>query len=411
MHQDFDSGRSVYLDRDDDGSVRALRHLDEPVPSQARTPQLVAMEYLHSYADLLAVPAEGMAHLSESCANHPEPAGVELRYHCEKAQFDTATVAYHQTVLGLPVWEAGVAVQMSTSPYRVLCAQSTQHTDVRVKTPREAALRRAESLTTAQLAKALGLPARDGGVQPSSKALEIEGRELVVYRYESDKVQRDGPPSVIVRDVDGPRGGNGRARRADVEVVERPSDINEASMPWLPLPLIPDNIAEGEHRVGLRVDFALPVTSWGTLHWTAILDVETSSVLYLRPHVDDVTGLVFEVDPVTTNGGPLPSGTNAALNPIRVARPLLGLTAPSGGSQSLAGDTVALVDSELPPSPDPPHRAAPTSTSTLAPTTSRPSTPMSTATGSSASSTAWASVARATSEGRRSRARSTTGAG
>ena len=57
---------------------------------------------------------------------------------------------------------------------------------------------------------------------------------------------------------------------------------------------------------------------------------------------------MFEVDPITTNGGPAPSGTSATLNPVRVSRPLLGLNPPVGGTQSLSGDTVSLVDSEAP---------------------------------------------------------------
>ena len=52
------------------------------------------------------------------------------------------------------------------------------------------------------------------------------------------------------------------------------------------------------------------------------------------------TGLVFDIDPVTTNGGPLPSANSAALNPVRVAETLLGLTAPTAGTQTLTGDTV-----------------------------------------------------------------------
>ena len=130
MDQEFNVGRNVYLDRDQQGTVRQLRHIDQPFASPARTPQLVAADYLHSYADLLQVPATGLAHITESPAQRPEPADVELRYLGEKQQFDTATVAYHQTALGRPVWEAGVAVQMTVSPFRVLSSQSTQHPDV-----------------------------------------------------------------------------------------------------------------------------------------------------------------------------------------------------------------------------------------------------------------------------------------
>ena len=183
-------------------------------------------------------------------------------------------------------------------------------------------------------------------------APEIERRQLVIYKYEAHRVQRDAPPIVI-----GLQNGNGHAKNGHATngTTTKASNgrkaaltADESSMPRLPLPGVPDSIREGGHYVSLKVDFVLALPDWGSLHWTAILDVETLAVLYVRPHVDDVTGLVFDIDPVTTNGGPSPSATSAALNPVRVAEPLLGLNAPSNGTQSLAGDTVALVDSESP---------------------------------------------------------------
>jgi len=211
MDQEFDVGRNVYLDRDEHGTVRQLRHVDVPFQSHARTPQLVAAEYLHSFADLLELPPAGLGRLSDSPARRPEAAEVELRYLGEKEQFDTATVAFHQTALGLPVWEAGVAVQMTTSPFRVLSSQSTQHPGVRVDPPGEDELKRVESLSSAQLARSLGLHLRDGDDQPSRKQLDIEARQLVIYRYEADEVQRDGPPSMIERATRNGKAANGRA--------------------------------------------------------------------------------------------------------------------------------------------------------------------------------------------------------
>src|SRR6266566_5290434 len=309
MEQEFDATRNVYLDRDQQGTVRQLRHVDAPFVSQGRTPQLAAAEYLHNFGDLLQLTAAELGHLGLPPATQPQDAGVEFRYLGEKQQFDMATVAYNQTALGLPVFEAGVAVQMKTAPFRVLSSQSTQHPDIHVDRPTADAVKRAESLQAAQLARALGLNSRDTGPErPDRKSLVIERRQLIVYRYEADKVQRDGPPAIITAQHD----------------------------------------ENGRHYVSVRVDFVLPLPTWGPLHWTAILDLASLTVLYLRPHVDDVTGLVFDVDPVTTNGGPLPSANSAALNPVRVSETLLGLIAPAAGTQSLTGDTVALVDSEAP---------------------------------------------------------------
>ena len=57
------------------------------------------------------------------------------------------------------------------------------------------------------------------------------------------------------------------------------------------LPPVGDEFRDGEHYVAVKVDFILGLPQWGTLHWTAILDVDTLTCLYVRPHVDDVTGV------------------------------------------------------------------------------------------------------------------------
>jgi len=337
MRQELDVSRNVYVDRDDDGMVRQLRHIDAPFRSSAHTPQLAAADYLHAYGDLLDLASAALDNLGLTPADEPENVGTELRYLTEKQQLDTATVAYSQTELGLPVFEAGVAVQLTSAPFRVLSVQSTAHPGVKVKRPSAAAIKKARSLTATQLTSALGLRPREAnGRRADRRALEIERKQLVVYRYESDQVQRDAPP-VILHEFSSAPG----------DVSNKPA-LDNAGPPRLPLPPVPDSIREGEHYVSLKVDFALGLAGYGPLHWTAILDVETLAVVYVRAHVDSVSGLVFDVEPSTTNGGPAPSSTDAMLNPVRVSQTLLGLDAPSNGTQSLSGDTVKLVDSESP---------------------------------------------------------------
>ena len=55
----------------------------------------------------------------------PIDAGTEYRFLAEKPQFDTTTVAYCQTYLGLPVWQLGLAVHMKQAPFRIVSAQAT----------------------------------------------------------------------------------------------------------------------------------------------------------------------------------------------------------------------------------------------------------------------------------------------
>src|SRR5258708_17740197 len=160
MNQEFNSARNVYLDRDEQGVVREVLHAHAPVAIQAGTPQLAAGDYLHQFGELLGMTAAELANLSLTPSLSIENAPVEYRFLEEKRQFDSATVAYYQTDLGLPVWQAGVAVQMKLNPFRVLSSQSTLHPELQVKAPSASKVKRAESISEGELARPLGLNSR-----------------------------------------------------------------------------------------------------------------------------------------------------------------------------------------------------------------------------------------------------------
>ena len=206
-------------------------------------------------------------------------------------------------MLSLPIWQAGITVQIQPEPFRVLSSQSSRHPDVRVDPPKPAAVKRAQSLDEAELAVRLGLADSAQGKAARGKELTIHRRQLVVYQYERDNIFRDRPG----------------------EIIERPEAVGFAPQqppsPTLPLPPVPDSIREGRHYVCVKFDFELNSPEHGgRLNWVAIVEVNTLAAVYLRPFVDDVSGLVFSIDPDTTNGGPDPTSTNALLNPIRATR-------------------------------------------------------------------------------------------
>ena len=330
MNQEFNSARNAYLDRDEKGVVRQLLHTHSPVLIQARTPQLGAAEYLHRFGELLGLTPKQLGRLSQSPSSGIEDAPVEYRFLQEKRQFDTVTVAYYQTDLGLPVWQAGVAVQIKLDPLRVLSAQSTAHPDVKVKPPSSRAVKRAESLDAEELASLLGLKRQSkAGSTWDHRSLKIEGRRLVIYRYDAEARVPAGPP------------GRGEAARKKQRGFP-------PEAPTLPLPPVPAAVRAGRHYVCAKIDFALSGRPHGLLHWVAIIEAESLAVLYLRAFTDNVNALVFDVDPVTTNGGPLPTSNAAGLNPVRVSVPLAGLAAPVANTQSLTGDNVLLSDVETP---------------------------------------------------------------
>jgi zinc metalloprotease ZmpB len=332
MNQEFDHARNLYLDRDADGIGRQLSHTHAPLIIEGATARDAAVAYLHRLGELLGLTSDQLKNLDSSPSTTIEDAGVEYRFLDEKVQFDTVAIAFSQTDFGLPVWRAGVAVHVKLNPFRVLGSQSTMHAALEVKRPSRQAAKHAEGIKEEELASQLGLR---NEVQDAygwdRDSLKIEGRRLVIYRYESAKRAPHVPHGSPVESVDH---GHHNASVSDV--------------PTLPLPPVAELIREGHHYVCAKIDFALSGRLYPILHWTALIDVESLSVLYLIPYTSGVNGMVFEIDPVTTNGAPAPSGTNATLNPIRVSNVLPGLAPPVAGTQSLVGDNVQLSDVEGP---------------------------------------------------------------
>jgi hypothetical protein len=124
----------------------------------------------------------------------PEPTptsdGPEYRLWSEKTQFDTTTVTLAQTCLGLPVWEAGLAVQIKLYPFRVIAAHSTAHSHLSAEKPSARSLKALENLQAEKLAQSLGVSADDPVFARDS--LKIERKKLFVYRYESNQRIREG---------------------------------------------------------------------------------------------------------------------------------------------------------------------------------------------------------------------------
>ena len=122
--------------------------------------------------------------------------------------------------------------------------------------------------------------------------------------------------------------------------------------PTLKLPAVPKSIKGGKHYVVIEAMFSSPVEGWGLLNWRAFVEAETGAVLYLRALTDGVTGLVFNVDPMTKTNNPanLPSAVSATLDPLRDNVMLVDLGVPTGSplTQALSGSFVALADKTAP---------------------------------------------------------------
>ena len=331
MHQQLNKTNNVHINRDDKGIVRELLHIDKPFISQANTVQLAAAEYLSKYGGLLGIKSDETKKLGLSNEGDLVNARGELRFCSEKRQFDMTTVTYQQTYFGLPVWHGGVSIHMKQGPFRVVSSQSTRHADLNVKRPPKAALTRLKNLNKTILAKQLRLTDNQTGFDRKSLAIEKIG--LIIYRY-------------------------AQAKRTIAEEPPAKKESLARLHPVLPLSTVGAAIEEGRHYVCAKVNFALAPQGQPVIHWVAIIEAETLSVLYLRAFVADVNGMVFRHDPMTTNGGPLPNASSASLNPVRTSVLLHGLVAPVANSQALTGNHIQVSDVELPTPVTPPTEPA-----------------------------------------------------
>src|SRR5688500_13923156 len=108
MPEIYDSQAGAYVSVDEQGVVRGLVQ-ERPTESGASSARAAAEQYLREHSELLGVAPAELESLGLASEAAPVAAGSEYRLHSEKAQFDTTTVTYDQTLHGLPVWEAGVS--------------------------------------------------------------------------------------------------------------------------------------------------------------------------------------------------------------------------------------------------------------------------------------------------------------
>ena len=323
MYEEFDGRTRTKVVRDADGIARVLSHADHHVAVKAATPQAAAGAYLGRYGHLLGLKRQHLKNLTRGVGQDPTGAPVDYRFLREKSQFDVTTVAFDQTRFGLAVWEAGISVTMKHNPLRVIGARSTLHDKIEVKRPSATHVERAKAIDVETLAKSLGL----AGVVRRGVPLTINAQKFMIFRYR-EATRRRAITS---------------AKRAG-----RPS----SGHPTLPLPPVHASIRDGKHYVVRAVYFSFDFPPVRPLHWVALIEVETSSVLLAYPFIANVMGWVFEADPATL-GGPTADAGNAALNRWRSPVKLEGLTAPVNGIQALSGTRVTVADVSTPKVPPP----------------------------------------------------------
>ena len=134
------SGESpnVHVGRDEEGRVRVLRHPQEGFSAEdARltepSPRELADAYVRDVVAMYDLTEEQTADLAGPVQREPVEEGPRLKFDQLKTVVDTVVVAYQQTALALPIWQAALQVRIYGDPPRVASSDSTLHYDVELE--------------------------------------------------------------------------------------------------------------------------------------------------------------------------------------------------------------------------------------------------------------------------------------
>jgi hypothetical protein len=367
MPEIYDPQLKARLSVDEADRVRGINHVDEYWESPESSPKDTAVAYLRQVADTFAVPDDQLA-FAHQPVDYLQPdaeSGTEYRSSEEKELFDSTTEGFYQTHRNVPVWAAGVSVTVKHSPLRVVSAVNTSLDGLDADLPSDEVIDRWRKLFKQAAAEA---PAQGFvlDAEPSETAAfvgelmagrafrrstrrataaereETRGARIIsgrffIYRYDPDeRLPRDEKPA----QPDPVIGLTG-----EEEGFQAPERT-----PTLPLPSVDRRIRAGADYLVAEIIFTYLTPEWGDINWRVLVELETGSILYLRPMAASVNGFVFLHDPVSVSGNAANGSTanNATLNPFRDDVVIPSLNAPSGGVQSLIGSRVALSEQEAP---------------------------------------------------------------
>ena len=307
---------NVYVERTPNGAVRQLRHLQQPYLASTLSGRSLAAQYVQEVAETYQLPSNALSTVDSPFqpTNGFTSEPIRLRFATESALPDTTTLAYVQTMGGLPIWEAGLSVTIQSGPDRVTSSLSTFHHDAKVEPPerdfRPYSLDDLESLL------------RFG---PRRRKVEVTSQRRLIYRY------------VTAEHID----PEARAALAPLQIPN----------PTLPIPPIRNSLVDGAHYVVVEVLFK---TTRGDrpLNWRVFIEERTGSVLYQRALVACMLGNVFHIDPVSDTGNQALTGCSgrAMLDPVRTT---VTLPVTPSTPQSLASEFVCVSDFNAPDAPPP----------------------------------------------------------
>jgi zinc metalloprotease ZmpB len=307
-----DSASSLRLKNEHD-QVRYLSHPDTPfvlTDSQNRpSPYEVASRYLQEISDLYGIDPSSLDGIGRRPMTMTDDTGIELRLELERSAMGTTVLVYRQTMFGLPIWKAGVAISVNDATLGVVSSRSSFHRSTDLDEKGAVIDNSVLTVDAGQLRSSLNFDSvlsSEGSEEPV-----IVSARPVVFRYEPGKRVR---------------------REALLGTDSSPVDL---------LPEVPAIITGGRHYVAQHVVSRLSWGEWGDLVWRVIIEPVTGTVLYLRLLTSGATGKIFPLDP-HRQGAPYsgqnpltPSSSDTELAPWTQTVNLLGLAPPDANIQHL----------------------------------------------------------------------------
>lgn len=357
--------------------VRVIRHTQEYWESPTGGGLMTAVAYLRQFAGVYEIPTTKFDRLETKVTYlDPRDQSEEYRLSEERHQFDSETFGFYQTFLNVPVWRAGLKVTLKQGPNRVIQSEDTTQQGVDAKMSSKRTIERYRKIFTGS--NIATVQRRAVTAQPDLRATkpaagenaeaESEGESFVrglitvkdeseerkvgmrlirgrfwIYRYDADArmPEYNEPDGPIVKEQ--PVANTRRRRRISGR------EVHDGHLPPFDIPDVNPQIEDGTYYMVAEITFEVS-TSDERQVWRALVELNTDSILYLRPMSAHVNGYVFENDPITQSGTTTPdSGSNnATLNPYRDDVILQNLDAPVDGTQSLTGTFAEVTQFEGP---------------------------------------------------------------
>lgn len=370
MRVRFDSTLGAQVTESDDGRVLSIRHSESFHEAAEGVPRAAAETYLRALAGTLRIAPGELDQLARKVSFfEPDPeAGVEYQVNDEKHLLGATTVDYYQTYHNTPVWRRGVAVDISLDPPRVLGVALNVEERLEGELPSSDIIERyRRAFGEVEVRKArrdlqdrTGLPIPDQELGEDGKqSIELEEslRGALAPQQEGRRRRsEEGAAAAWLGRLDAMSGKffiyrflperryGGHPEPGALDLRE--GEAGEAGEPPLPkLPPVDERIERGRAYLVAEVIFEAS----GEV-WLVLMELETNSILYLERMTCGINGLVFRRDPMVSTGSLAITSNlnNTQLNPHRDSVVLNDLSASSGGTQSLTGTYVTIVNVEDP---------------------------------------------------------------